>query len=150
MGRYLSLVVIVLAVVAAAGIGGLSTIDAADRYAALDQPSWAPPSWLFGPVWTVLYAALAVAGWRIWVTGGWSTDMRLWSAQLVVNALWSPIFFAWGQRGLALAWIVVLDALVGVLVVRTWRMGWPSWLMLPYLAWILFATALNAALWWSN
>lgn len=148
--KWMPLLVIVLAVAAAAALGSLAAIDAADEYGRLAQPSWAPPGWLFGPVWTVLYAGIAFAGWRIWLAGGWSTDMRIWTAQLAVNALWTPIFFAWGQRGLALVWILVLDTLVAALVWRTWRMGWPAWLLVPYLAWVLFATALNAAVWWMN
>lgn len=138
------------ATVAAALFGGLSTIDAASQYGALTQPSWAPPSSLFGPVWTLLYIGIAVAGVLLWRHGGWGRDMQLWALQMAMNALWSPLFFALQLRAVALLWILVLDAVVLWLIVRTWRLRWPAWLLVPYLAWIMFATALNAAVWWLN
>lgn len=138
------------AVTVAALAGSLSTIDAAEQYGELEQPAWAPPGWLFGPVWSLLYVAIALAGWRIWLAERWSTNTGLWGGQLAMNAIWSPIFFAWEMRALSLVWIIALDALVALLIWRTWRSGWPAWILLPYLAWILFATALNAAVWWLN
>lgn len=146
---WLSLLVIAAAVTTVALVGSLSTLDAADQYAELDRPAWAPPGWLFGPVWTVLYAALAVSGWILWRRQGWSLDMQLWSAQLGVNMLWSPLFFAWGLRGIALAWILLLDGLVAWLAWRN-RRDKAGWLLMPYLVWIAFATALNAAVWSLN
>ncbi len=141
------------AVLAAALVGSLSTIDAADRYAALEQPAWAPPSWLFGPAWTLLYATIAWAGWMVWRATGsvWSLPLRIYWLQLGLNALWSPIFFAAGWRAAALAWIVALDVVVvGMLAVfRRYDRG-AALILVPYLAWILFATGLNAAVWWLN
>lgn len=146
------LVLFFLAVAAAAAVGSLATLDASEQYATLDQPSWAPPGWLFGPVWTVLYGAMAVAGWRIWCqTGFRSPEIALFGGQLLVNALWSPLFFAWELRGLALAWIGLLDLLVAATVVLFWRRDrLAGGLLTPYLAWVLFATALNASVWWLN
>lgn len=141
---------VIAILVAGAAVGGsLAAIDASDQYGALEQPSWAPPGWLFGPVWTVLYIAIAVAGFLTWKAHGTGTDSRLWAGQVVVNGFWTPLFFAWELRLVALFWILLLDSLVVWFMVRNWN-TWRAWLMLPYLAWIAFATALNAAVWWHN
>ncbi len=144
----LLLVVFLLASFAAAAIGGGSTANAASQYGQLEQPSWAPPPWLFGPVWTVLYVLIAVAGWLTFRSDGWGLTTRLWIAQLAMNAVWSPLFFALEQRLLSLVWIIGLDVVVGLYIWKAW--GKPGWLMLPYMAWISFATALNGAIWWLN
>ena len=140
-----------LAVTAAALIGGLGVAGTSAEYRALEQPSWAPPSWLFGPVWTMLYAMIAVVGWLVWKRTGWSTALTVYAAQLVVNAAWTPIFFGFGQYGLALVDIVVLWFLIGATV---WLFRPVSKLaaalLLPYWAWVTFATALNAAIWSMN
>ena len=125
--------------------------DVGGTYLALDPPAWAPPPWLFGPVWTVLYALIGVAGWWVWRVG--PVDRRrpaltLWGAQLVVNAAWPGVFFGLGELGWALAVIVMLDVLVLATIIAVARLTRvAAALLLPYLAWILFATALNAALW---
>lgn len=152
MDRWLALVGFLAVVGVAAAVGSVATLDAREQYEGLEQPAWAPPGWLFGPVWTLLYAAMAVAAWRVWLRVGLrSPEMALFGAQLVVNALWSPLFFAWGLRGLALAWIVLLDALVAATALRFWRRDHVAGALLaPYLLWVLFATALNAAVWWLN
>lgn len=150
--RWLALVGFLAVVAAAAAVGSLATLDAREQYGALEQPAWAPPGWLFGPVWTLLYAAMAVAAWRVWLRVGLrSPEMALFGAQLAVNALWSPLFFAWGLRGVALAWILLLDALVAATALRFWaRDRVAGALLAPYLLWVLFATALNASVWWLN
>ncbi len=135
---------------AAALIGSFAAVDAAARYEDLEQPAWAPPPWLFGPVWTVLYATIAVAGWRIWTSYGWQTPSQLWLGQLALNAAWTPVFFAWELRGAALAIICALDVVLAAMLLRIRNLGWPAWLLTPYLAWVLFATALNASVWWLN
>lgn len=141
---------LIVAAVAAAWIGGsLAAIDSSDQYGALEQPGWAPPGWLFGPVWTGLYIAIAAAGFLIWRASGWGTDARIWAVQLGVNGLWTPLFFALEWRLVALGWILALNGLVAWLVVRQWP-RWPARLLLPYLAWIGFATALDASVWWLN
>ena len=140
-----------LAVAAAALIGGLGVAGTAGEYQSLDRPSWAPPSWLFGPVWTLLYAMIAVAGWLVWRRAGWTTALSVYAVQLVLNAAWTPIFFGFGRYGLALVDIVVLWLLIGVTiwlfrpVSRT-----AAALLLPYWAWVTFATALNAWIWNAN
>jgi len=140
-----------LAVAAAALIGGLGVAGTAAEYRTLEQPSWAPPSWLFGPVWTVLYAMIAVSGWLVWRRVGWTTALTVYAIQLVLNAAWTPIFFGFGQYGLALVDIVVLWFLIGATV---WLFHPVSRvaaaLLLPYWAWVTFATALNAWIWSHN
>jgi translocator protein len=140
-----------LAVAAAALIGDLGVAGTAAEYRTLEQPSWAPPSWLFGPVWTVLYAMIAVSGWLVWRRVGWTTALTVYAIQLVLNAAWTPIFFGFGQYGLALVDIVVLWFLIGATV---WLFHPVSRvaaaLLLPYWAWVTFATALNAWIWSHN
>jgi translocator protein len=125
--------------------------DVGGTYLALDPPAWAPPPWLFGPVWTVLYALIGVAGWWVWRVGPGRPHraaLSLWGAQLVVNAAWPGVFFGLGELGWALVVIVTLDVLVVATIVAFARLArFAAALLLPYLVWILFATALNTALW---
>jgi tryptophan-rich sensory protein len=148
---WVGLIPFALAVAVAALIGVLGVTGTAAEYQNLDQPSWAPPSWLFGPVWTVLYAMIAVAGWLVWRRTGWTRALTLYAAQLVLNAIWTPIFFGFGRYGLALADIIVLWVLIGATI---WSFRpisrTAAWLLVPYWAWVTFATALNAAIWYAN
>ena len=135
------------AAAAAALIGVLGVNGTTGEYARLVQPSWAPPSWLFGPVWTVLYVMIAVSGWLVWRRTGWNTALTGYAVQLALNAAWTPIFFGFGRYGLALVDIVVLWVLVGVTVVLFRPLSRAAAaLLLPYWAWVTFATALNAAI----
>ncbi|TDC01099.1 tryptophan-rich sensory protein [Micromonospora fluostatini] len=139
------------AVAVAAVVGGLGTGGAATEYGNLQQPAWAPPSWLFGPVWTVLYAMIAVAGWLAWRRAGFGPAVYAWLAQLVLNAVWTPLFFGAGQYGLAFAEIVVLWLAIGVTVALFRPVSRPAaLLMLPYWAWVTFAAALNFSIWQLN
>jgi tryptophan-rich sensory protein len=116
-------------------------------YAGLAKPSFNPPNWLFGPVWTLLYLLIAVAGWRVFESdrGGW--PMKLWWAQLALNFLWSPVFFAAHQIGLALALILLLLGAILAFIVASWRQDRvAAWLFAPYAAWVGFASALNASI----
>lgn len=149
----LALVGFFAAVAAVAAVGALSASRAASTYAALHGPVWAPPAWLFGPVWSALYACIAVAGWLAWRAGPDVAPgaMGVYWSQLVLNAAWSPLFFALQWRGAALVCIVALDVAVVATVVLFWRRRrWAGVLMAPYLLWILFATALNGAYWAMN
>lgn len=121
-------------------------------YAALRKPWFTPPSWLFGPVWTLLYALMAVAAWRIYERERrWSLPLRLWLLQLVLNALWSPLFFGLHRPGWALLDIGLLGLAVSATILRFWRRDHISAaLLLPYVAWTGYATLLNAGLWWLN
>lgn len=149
MKQWKSLIVFLVLVAAAAFLGGMSTPDA--WYAALQKPSFNPPNWIFGPAWTLLYALMAVAAWRVYRVAGFGLAIGLWIAQLLVNAIWSPLFFAMHRIDLALIDIVVLDILVvATIAVFIRRDHLAGWMMLPYLAWIAFATTLNAAIWSLN
>ncbi|MGA3489452.1 TspO/MBR family protein [Micromonosporaceae bacterium DT55] len=139
------------AVFAAAAIGGLGVRGTGEEYQNLVQPDWAPPSWLFGPVWSLLYAMIAVSGWLAWRRGGFGPALWIWTAQLVLNAIWTPLFFGAAQYGLAFADIVALWGLIAANVIAFWRLSRPAAaLLLPYWAWVTFAGALNFAIWRLN
>ncbi len=100
--RLLTLIPFLLAVAVVAAVGGLAAGNAPAQYADLRQPSFAPPSWLFGPVWTVLYLMIGISGWLLWRAGGWSSALVWWVVQLVLNLAWTPLFFAADLLGWAL------------------------------------------------
>lgn len=137
---------------AAGGIGSvLQGSDVGARYLAFERPAWAPPSWAFGVVWPVLYAMIGVAAWRVWRRAGavraaaW--PLGLWAAQLVLNAAWPGVFFGGDALWAAVGVIGVLDLVVAATVVAFARVDRAAAaLLVPYLAWILYATALNVAI----
>jgi benzodiazapine receptor len=133
-----------------AGVFGLP----GEWYAALRKPSWNPPSWLFGPVWTVLYVMMAVAAWLVWRQGGWTQQRRplaWYLVQLVLNAAWTPLFFGLHRPDLALMEILLLLGAVGITMRAFFRVRPVAGMLLaPYLAWVSFATVLNFTLWWMN
>lgn len=139
---------------AAAAIGALASVQAADFYRQLAQPSWAPPASVFGPVWSVLYVLMGVAAWLAWREGGWHRQrggLVLFVLQLAVNALWSWLFFGWHRGALAFADIVLLWLLIVATAIGFWRVRpLAGALLLPYLGWVSFATALNFAVWQLN
>ncbi|MFC0674390.1 TspO/MBR family protein [Brachybacterium hainanense] len=140
----LSLVVFLAATALAAVVGGVAASGAQETYAALALPPFAPPAWLFGPAWSVLYVLIALAGWLVWRRAGWGLPIALWILQLVLNAAWTPLFFGGGLYGWALAEILVLwlVVLLCVWVFRAWRPV-AALLLLPYAAWVAYAAALN-------
>ena len=147
----MTLVPFLLAVAVVAGLGGLASASAPQTYRELEKPFFAPPSWLFGPVWTVLYVAIAVAAWWVWRAHGWDASLTLWSVQLLLNLGWTPLFFGAEEYGWALVEIVFLWCSVAATVVAFARRSRPAaLLLLPYLAWVSFAAALNAAIWRLN
>ena len=149
--RRWALLAFAAAVTLAAAIGALGVTGTSAEYNSLRQPSWAPPSSVFGPVWTVLYAMIAVAGWLAWRRAGFTYPLWLYTAQLVLNAIWTPLFFGAGQYGLAFADIVVLWLLIGATIVAFWRVSRPAAaLMVPYWLWVTYASALNLAIWQMN
>lgn len=130
---------------------GLTAVQTADQYADLDQPPWAPPPWLFGPVWTALYLMVGLAGYLVWAKVGWSRPLAFWAVQLALNLAWTPLFFGAGWRGLALVDLVALLAALAATVVLAWPRSRPAvYLLLPYGLWVCFATALNASIWMLN
>ena len=143
-----------LASLATGAVGALATRHAREFYAGLVKPAWAPPGWLFGPVWTTLYLMMGVAAWLVWRQAGWSgatVALSLFLGQLVANALWSWLFFAWRRGGLAFAEVIFLAGLIVATALAFARVRpLAAVLLLPYLAWVTFATALTHALWRAN
>ena len=122
-----------------------------DWYAALEKPWFNPPNWLFGPVWTILYVMIAVAGWRTWRRGPAGLPMQLWFGQMAFNFMWTPAFFGLHLPGLALLLLAVMLALIVLFIRLTWSPDRVSALLfLPYAAWVSFAGLLNLAIWWLN
>ncbi|HEX5970977.1 MAG TPA: TspO/MBR family protein [Gemmatimonadaceae bacterium] len=154
MKGWLGLVGWLVLSLATGAVGALATRNAREFYTGLDRPPWAPPGWLFGPVWTTLYILMAVAAWLVWRRTGWSGAtgaLTLFVAQLVANALWSWIFFAWRRGGIAFAEIIVLLVLIVATMIgfaRVHRVA--ALLLVPYLGWVLFASALTLSVWRAN
>jgi translocator protein len=138
----------------AASVGGLASASAVGFYNALVQPGWASPAWLFAPVWTVLYFLMALSAWLIWRSFGIQrarVALSLFIVQLVVNALWSWVFFVWHQGALAFYGILVLWGLILGTIISFWRLHSAAGvLLLPYIAWVTFAAALAFSLWQLN
>lgn len=139
---------------AAAALGGIASANAGDFYLQLDRPGWAPPPWLFGPVWTVLYLMQGIAAWLVWRERGFRgarTALGLFLVQLAVNALWTWLFFAWRQGSLAFAEILLLWLLI-VATIAAFRRIRPvaGVLLIPYLLWVTFAAGLTWAVWQRN
>lgn len=138
-----------------AAAGAVASANARDFYAALVQPDWSPPGWLFGPVWTVLFTLMAVAAWLVWRAPAAPPDRRralgLFGVQLVANALWSWLFFAWQKGGWAFAEVIVFWLLIAATATAFWRIRpLAGLLLLPYLVWVAFAAYLNWVLWQAN
>jgi benzodiazapine receptor len=150
--HWIVLAVFLMACFGAAALGGLATGPSVrDWYPTIVKPSWTPPSWLFGPVWTLLYAMMGVAGWLVWRRVGWSGALMWFAAQLLLNATWSPVFFGLHQLGWAFVNIVLLWVAIAGTTVAFWRVSpVAGWLLVPYLAWVTFASALNFAIWRLN
>jgi tryptophan-rich sensory protein len=114
-------------------------------YASLAKPAWTPPNWVFGPVWTLLYIMIALAGWFAWRSEGFGLAVYVWIAALVANGLWSWLFFGLHQVAAAMADLVLLLALIVAFMALAWRTARPAALLfLPYFAWVSYACTLNA------
>lgn len=154
LGSLAALAVWLLAAYAAAAVGGAASIDAGELYGRLERPSWAPPGWLFGPVWAVLYALMGVAAWLVWRRRGLRGApgaFVLFFAQLAANALWTWLFFAWRLGAAAFVEIVLLWILIAATIVAFWRVRpLGGALLVPYLLWVSFAAALSYTLWQAN
>jgi benzodiazapine receptor len=127
-----------------------------DWYASLVKPGWTPPPWVFGPAWTILYAMMAVAAWRLWrrrdaLPRASRRALALFAVQLALNLAWTPVFFGMQRPDLALAVILLLWVAIAATIVAAWKAcKTAAALLVPYLAWVTFATALNAAIWRLN
>ena len=127
-----------------------------DWYASLAKPDWTPPPWVFGPAWTILYAMMALAAWRLWRRlGARPLEARralvLFTVQLALNLAWTPAFFGMQRPDLALVVILLLWVAIAATIVAAWQAcKTAAALLIPYLAWVTFATALNMAIWRLN
>jgi tryptophan-rich sensory protein len=146
------LVLFLLATFAVSGIGGLFTAPSIGTwYATIRKPTWTPPGWLFGPVWTLLYAMMAVSAWIVWRKVGFGTALVVFAIQLALNGIWSPVFFGAHAIGGGLVVIVALWCAIAATILVFWPVSvLAAMLLLPYIAWVSFATALNAAIWRLN
>ncbi|MFO0968308.1 MAG: TspO/MBR family protein [Gemmataceae bacterium] len=153
--QWVALALFLLICLGAAGLGAaLTNLSVDDWYAALRKPAWNPPNWLFGPVWTALYIGMAVAAWLVWRNSR-RADVRLplllFGVQWCLNVLWSAFFFGLRSPALAFADVVPLWLAILATIIAFWRVSvWAAALLFPYLAWVSFATALNAAIWRMN
>lgn len=139
---------------ATGAIGAVASSNAGAFYAELVRPPWAPPGWLFAPVWSTLYALMGISAWLVWRARGFNgagSALIVFIVQLAVNALWSWLFFVWHQGGLAFAGAVILCCLIGATIVLFWRISaFAAVLLLPYLAWVAFASVLTWSVWRLN
>ena len=156
MSNAIKLVVAVAVPLVVGGISGFATSrGVAEWYPTLVRPAFTPPSWLFGPVWTLLYIAMGVAAFLVWrrglATEGVAVALTAFVVQLALNGLWSLLFFGARAPGVAFIEIIVLWVSIVVTVWLFWRLSTAAGvLLLPYLAWVSFAAVLNGSLWALN
>ncbi len=135
-------VVFIVLVILAASSGAI--FKPGDWYKGLRKPSWTPPNWAFPVVWTILYVMIGIAGWEVWTLAGWSLALFFWGVQIVVNAMWSWLFFGMRRMQLALVDIGVLWVSIAAFIVTAWPISMlASLLFVPYLAWVTAAGLLN-------
>jgi benzodiazapine receptor len=131
-----------------------TTSSVRDWYPTLQKPSWNPPAWLFGPVWTILYIMMAIAAWLVWQRRGLvivNSALGLFAFQLILNAAWSPLFFGLRSPLAGLSDIFLLWAAIFVTLLSFWKISPAAGVLLvPYWLWVSFATALNFAIWKLN
>lgn len=152
---WLGLIFFIALCFVAAGIGGaVTTPNIEGWYATLAKPSWNPPNWIFGPVWTALYLMMALAAWLVWRQGGWNATrvpLILFGIQLALNTLWSCLFFGLKNPGLAFAEVLLLWLAIALTMIAFWNRSKIAGLLFgPYLAWVTFAAVLNFTIWRLN
>jgi tryptophan-rich sensory protein len=151
--EYIVLLLFLVVTFGAAAIGSIATTpNIATWYATLSKPSWNPPNWIFGPVWTALYISMAVAAWLVWRRDGlWQWPLALFAVQLILNATWSWLFFGFHAPGAAFIEVIALFATIAATTIAFWPRSMAAGvLMLPYLGWVGFASILNFAIWRLN
>jgi tryptophan-rich sensory protein len=153
--RWIALALVLLVCLGVGALGSLATTRSiGDWYATLRKPPWNPPNWIFAPVWTALYASMAVAAWMVWLRAGpraaWGA-LGLFVVQLVLNLGWSWLFFGLRNPGAAVLEIALLWVSILVTLLAFRRISPAAgWLMVPYLGWVSFAAALNFTIWRLN
>ena len=156
MNNTVKLVISVALPLAVGGLSGYATARGVSTwYPTLVKPSFNPPAWVFGPVWTLLYIMMGIAAFLVWRRGldadGVKIALTVFAIQLALNGLWSILFFGLQAPGWALAEIILLWMAIGITTLLFWRVDHTAGLLLlPYWAWVSFATVLNASLWWLN
>jgi translocator protein len=142
--RHRSLALFIVLVVGIGWTIGATNLPGA-WYASLQKPPFNPPNWVFAPIWTILYVMIAVAGWRTYLqVDAMAPPMQLWLAQIILNFLWSPVFFTVHHMTLALAIILTLLAVIVSFIWVQWRENRvAAALFIPYAAWVAFASLLN-------
>ncbi|HUV39442.1 MAG TPA: TspO/MBR family protein [Planctomycetota bacterium] len=153
--QVVGLVVIVVIVAAAPALGAWTTAEATRTwYQEINRPAWTPPNWLFGPVWTTLYALMALSAWLVWREKGFAArrgPLTLFIVQLALNAAWTPLFFGMRWFGVAFVEIVVMWAAIVATTVAFFRVHTAAgWLLVPYLVWVSYASTLSGGIWWLN
>lgn len=146
-----ALLVFLAAVFLTAAVGGLFTgPNVEPMYQQINRPGWAPPGWLFGPVWTFLYILITVSGWLVWINGKPGSrrlPMSLYTAQLLLNGLWTLLYFQLRLPWLALLDIATLFFIILACIVFFWKISlYASIMMIPYALWVGFAALLNCSL----
>jgi benzodiazapine receptor len=140
----------------AAAIGAIGMGNSiAEWYPTLNAPFFKPPNWLFGPVWSMLYTLMAIAAFLVWKKGintfGVKVSLSLYAIQLLLNSMWSIIFFRWHLLGFALFEILLLLFIIIITYINFKRVDkWAGYLLIPYILWVSFASLLNGAYWWLN
>ncbi|WP_438864219.1 TspO/MBR family protein [Neptunicella sp.] len=138
----------------ASAIGAIASVNAREFYVQLVQPDWAPPGWLFGPVWTLLYCLMAVSAWLVWrseYNQAKRPALALFLIQLGLNSVWSWLFFAWHKGAWAFIDIILLWCCIVFTLFRFGRIQKASALLLiPYILWVSFAAVLNYTVWQLN
>ncbi len=152
---WLSLLPFVVVCFGAAGIGSRFTRASVNTwYPQLQRPQWTPPNWIFGPVWTCLYLMMAISAWLVWRASGWAYArfaLSLFAIQLVLNVLWSIIFFGMRKVGPAFAEILLLWMMIIATAVAFYPISLlAAWLLIPYILWVVFASYLNFRIWQMN
>jgi tryptophan-rich sensory protein len=150
-----ALIVFIAACLLIGVLGAVSTASSVDTwYTGLNKPSWNPPDWIFGPVWTTLYVMMGVSVWLVWRRRHeveTRAAMMLFGLQMILNAAWSVLFFGMQRPGWAAAEIVVLWLAIVATTAEFGRISKPAaWLLVPYLAWVSFAGFLNFTIWRLN
>jgi len=153
--RGIGLVIFIVVCLGAGGLGAIATRpEIPTWYPELVKPLWNPPAYLFGPVWTTLFVMMAVAGWLVWKLRGFTQaciPLTLFGLQLLLNVAWSWIFFGYHQPGWAFVEIILLWLAILATTVAFFRSDKTAgWLMIPYLAWVTFASVLNFTIWRLN
>lgn len=156
MNNTLKLIISVTIPLLVGGLSGFFTVTGVESwYQTINKPSWNPPNWIFGPVWTALYIMMGVALFLVWKSSGNANTKKLalilFAAQMLLNFFWSFIFFSLQQPGWAFAEIVVLWLLILATIFAFARLNnMAAWLLVPYISWVSFAAILNFTIWQLN